>query len=484
MALVPSASSLWTGDPTLEPLLEEMHKECEGKLNPKECVALLRKAEWRLPLGIALGTVELQTREIKAITGAHADTKTELAEYNEDRLAHDAMIEEQAMINAHAYSNNQEVEVFRVNDIKVKQYVARVAAAEAAAIAAEVRAVAAETAVMDADDRQDAAVAGYVAECERLQAEVDRREELRDANVKLELELAELRLGGRSEKMAIADAYEEELAMSRLLWEMAGPSDDREVWKEANTRQLDAVGETLAQQLDDARGAYGTLVAELWEHNARAQSLARALGVVEEYSHVEQLAEEARRVKVGPADVDRIARELARMENAEQASSNAAHAASKNLAAATAVVDEVTARVAQLEAEIAALEEEHPGIFEMKDPAEAKENGGKLTPEEIGAADLMSRFHNTRAELERAVAVQEVAQQHLKLCDDEHARTTLGMQELRRERKHWRDGPTLPVRIEAARETEKELSDTYEATAANMAQMHKQIRWLCDLHLK
>ena len=69
MALVPSASSLWTGDPTLEPLLEEMHAECSGKLKPVECVALLRKAEWRLPLGVALGTVELQSREIGALAG-------------------------------------------------------------------------------------------------------------------------------------------------------------------------------------------------------------------------------------------------------------------------------------------------------------------------------------------------------------------------------------------------------------------------------
>ena len=64
------------------------------------------------------------------------------------------------------------------------------------------------------------------------------------------------------------------------------------------------------------------------------------------------------------------------------------------------------------------------------------------------------------------------------MCEDEHARTTLGMQELRRERQHWRDGPTLPVRIAQAVATEKELSETYEVTAAKMAQMHKQVRWL------
>ena len=102
-------------------------------------------------------------------------------------------------------------------------------------------------------------------------------EALRDENVKLELELAALRLGGRAEKMAIADAYEEELAMSRILWEMCGPSDGREVWAEADKRQLDAVGETLREQLDHARGAYGVLVAQLWEYNARAQALSRAL---------------------------------------------------------------------------------------------------------------------------------------------------------------------------------------------------------------
>jgi hypothetical protein len=386
MAMVPSASSLWTGDPTLEPLLEELHKTHDGKLTPKECVGLLRAAEWRLPLAVALGTVELQQREIVEVKGFLSDARVELAEYSEDREAHDAMVADEAMKNAEAYAGKQEEQVMEVNDRKVAMYVARIGVAEAAQIAATERAEAAERAVLDADERQEAAVAGYKAECERLQAEVDRREGLRDANVKLQMELAELRLGGRAEKMAICDAYEEELAMSRVLWEMAGPTEAREVWAEANQRQLDAVGETLNQQLDQAREAYGLLVKELWEHNARAQAIARALGVDPQ---VEQLAEEARRVKVGPADVDRIAREIARMEHAEQRCSDAAIAADKALAAATELADEVSSRVAALEAEAAALEEEHPGIFEPKSDADAAENGGKLTPEEIGAADLM-----------------------------------------------------------------------------------------------
>ena len=77
------------------------------------------------------------------------------------------------------------------------------------------------------------------------------------------------------------------------------------------------------------------------------------------------------------------------MEHAEQRCSDAAVAADKALVAATERADEVSARVAALEGEAAALEEEHPGIFEPKSAADAAENGGKLTPEEIGAADLM-----------------------------------------------------------------------------------------------
>ena len=94
-------------------------------------------------------------------------------------------------------------------------------------------------------------------------------------------------------------------------------------------------------------------------------------------------------MKVGPADVDRIAREIARMEHAEQRCSDAAIAADKALKAAKELATEVSARVLALETEAAALEEEHPGIFEPKNDADAAENGGKLTPEEIGAADLM-----------------------------------------------------------------------------------------------
>jgi hypothetical protein len=386
MAMVPSASSLWTGDPTLEPLLEELHKTHDGALTPKECVGLLRRAEWRLPLAVALGSIELQQREIVRLKGLLSDARVELAEYSEDRAAHDAMIHSEAMKNAEAYAGKQEEQVMEVNDRKVAMYVARIGVAEAAQIAAQERAEAAERAVLDADERQEAAVAGYKAECERLQAEVDRREGLRDANVKLQQELAELRLGGRAEKMAICDALEEELAMSRVLWEMCGPTEVREVWSEANQRQLDAVAETLNQQLDEARAAYGLLVKELWEHNARAQAIARALGVD---AQVEQLAEEARRMKVGPADVDRIAREIARMEHAEQRCFDAAVAADKSLLAATELADDISTRVVALEGEAAALEEEHPGIFEPKSDADAAENGGKLTPEEIGAADLM-----------------------------------------------------------------------------------------------
>jgi hypothetical protein len=50
------------------------------------------------------------------------------------------------------------------------------------------------------------------------------------------------------------------------------------------------------------------------------------------------------------------------------------------------------------------------------------------------------------------------------------------MDELRRERAHWRDGPTLPVRIEAAAAREQELAETYSVTSVKMAKLHEQIR--------
>ena len=50
------------------------------------------------------------------------------------------------------------------------------------------------------------------------------------------------------------------------------------------------------------------------------------------------------------------------------------------------------------------------------------------------------------------------------------------MDELRRERAHWRDGPTLPVRIEAAAAREHELAETYSVTSVKMAKLHEQIR--------
>ena len=478
-AVVPSASSLWTGDPSLEPLLEQLHKAHEGKLAPKECVGLLRQAEWRLGTAVALGSAELQRREIEALEKRLADANGELAEYEENRAEHDAAVHAQAMEDAHEYSNKQEAIRMEVNDRKVAEYVARIGEAEAAQIAAEARAERAEATVVDAEERQAAAVAGYKAEVERLEAALEAREALRDENVKLELELAALRLGGRAEKMAIADAYEEELAMSRILWEMCGPSDGREVWAEADKRQLDAVGETLREQLDHARGAYGALVAQLWEYNARAQALSRALGVPD--SGVEQLAEEARRVRVGPADVDRIARELVRMDHAEQRCADAVVVSTKALAAATEAKDEVDARVTALEAQAAELEEEHPGIFEPKSEAEAAESGGKLTKEEIGAADLIRRLTSTRTEAERLATAQAEKAAHKQQCEAEHSRTTLARDSLRTERSYWRDGLTLPQRIERSGAREQELSAQYEETSAKMVSLHEKIRWLwCD----
>ena len=128
---------------------------------------------------------------------------------------------------------------------------------EAAKTAAEARAVRAEDAVKDADERQAAATKGLRAEIARLEAEVAAREALRDANVKLQHEIDELRLGGRAAKMAIADAYEEDLAMSRLLWEMCGPTKiNRELWVQQNIVQLDLVGGALTAHLHQARQSW------------------------------------------------------------------------------------------------------------------------------------------------------------------------------------------------------------------------------------
>ena len=50
------------------------------------------------------------------------------------------------------------------------------------------------------------------------------------------------------------------------------------------------------------------------------------------------------------------------------------------------------------------------------------------------------------------------------------------MDELRRERSHWRDGPTLPARIAAAAAREQELAETYTVTSKKMSKIHEQIR--------
>lgn len=50
------------------------------------------------------------------------------------------------------------------------------------------------------------------------------------------------------------------------------------------------------------------------------------------------------------------------------------------------------------------------------------------------------------------------------------------MDELRRERSHWRDGPTLPSRIATAAAREQELAETYTTTSQKMSKLHEQIR--------
>ena len=178
----------------------------------------------------------------------------------------------------------------------MREMVLQIGVMEAKMLHAEARAERAEAAVVDADERLMAATKGLRGEVARLEGELAAREALRDTNVKLEQQLAELRLGGRAEKMAIADAYEEEISMARLLWEMCGPTTaEHALYHQRNIMQLDAVGAALTDQLHQAREGYGALVPVLWERVARAQSLAKALDIPPE---LEQLAEEARRVKV------------------------------------------------------------------------------------------------------------------------------------------------------------------------------------------
>ena len=70
---------------------------------------------------------------------------------------------------------------------------------------------------------------------------------------------------------------------------------------------------------------------------------------------------------------------------------------------------------------------------------------------------------------------------HKQQCEAEHSRTTLARDSLRTERSYWRDGLTLPQRIERSGAREQELSAQYEETSATMVSLHEKIRWLwCD----
>lgn len=362
-----------------------------------------------------------------------------------------------------------------VNDRKAREMTMQLGQMEAAVRAAEARAERAEATVAEADARQTAATQGLLAEVDRLKAELQAREELRETNVKLTQEIEELRLGGRATKLGIADSYEEEMAMARLLWEMCGPTQNREVYNEMDVVQLDAVGDALVARLEAARAAYGSLVPVLWEHVARAQALAKALGV---NPGLEQLAEEARREGVGPADVDRIARELARIEHAEQAADLAQLAATKSLAAMEVRVATCAELVAGLEMEQSRIEEENPGMFEPKSAEESAESNGKLTNEEVEAADLMRRLVAAREEHSAAVTNLNCAQESLTEKQSEHRRCFALMQRLRDERRYWREGPTLPERIAHASARQSELEQQYADASSKMSDLHKKIRWL------
>lgn len=476
MALAaPSSVELWSGDADLEPLVLTMYRTYEKQLNHKECVAHLRKAEWRIDVALGLGKIDLQQRKVRSMEAEVQAAQAQLQAYEDERAERELAIHREAMENAEAYAGGQEALVMAANDAKAREMVVQLGTMEAAVRASEARAVRAEQAVADADERQAAATRGLRAEVSRLEAEVAAREALRDENVRLRQQIAELRLGGRATKMAIADEYEAEISMSRLLWEVCSPTHRRELYATQDVVQRDAVGRALTRQLEAARQACGALLPMLWEHVARTQALAKALDVEPE---LEQLAEEARRSGVGPADVDRIARELTRMERAEQSADLAQAAAAKSLAAAEEVAAKAKEHLEGLEAAVSQLEEEHPGIFEPKTAAEASENDGKLTPEEIEAASLMERLLKARGEWERETAVGRARAEERGERQTEHRRCAELMQGLRRERSHWREGPTLPERISVAEAREQRLQALYDERAAGMAALHTKIRFL------
>ena len=131
MAAAPSSRELWSGDPDLEPLVEDLHRcaalrcvltptvctldvalssvrrEFKGLVTPKECVDHLRNAEWRLVVAKGLVTIDLQKKQILALEQDIANAKSETQAYKDGRDEHDRKIHEAAMKNAEEFAAQQ-----------------------------------------------------------------------------------------------------------------------------------------------------------------------------------------------------------------------------------------------------------------------------------------------------------------------------------------------------------------------------------------